>query len=874
MRSLNQKMKSLRIFRIFFYIFFISYLFYPYNILAQSNLNEIDDRTQDWIFGEAPAPKWVTTLMRGSHSTLEDTKFILSIPLSESSVTYEAIVDSNATLKRENNQLIITPKEDFHGYIFVDLKLDMSFLLKVLPVNDKPMLAEIEQQSIEEDSELYLNLFAIDMDGDDLTYGASIDGNGIVETEGDMLTVIPNQNYNGLIYVTIAVSDGKDTEESEFKIQVMPINDAPVLDSIDSKSIAEDSSLQLLLSATDVDGDSLIYSADAGENADVRINGRQLLVTPKNNFNGEIDVLVKVSDNSLSDSLSFSLEVTPIKDPPQLAEIDSKSILEDSSLRLLLSATDVDGDSLIYSADAGENADVRINGRQLLVTPKNNFNGEIDVLVYVDDGTSKEKINFLLRVTPVNDAPVLTSIIPDEKQEKINIQLMANDIDGDSLIYSVNTDASAKVTMKNNLLIVKPNKDYEGTAPLTLKTFDGSSSIDTNITLINPLPGILAIAPQSMKEDSELILKLTAKDIEGDRYIFKSRANKNTKIEIIDDKLIIKPVKNYFGHLKVSLTVSDNIDSTNFDFGINVSPVEDSPVAIAGDDLKISDGCNTNFTLDGTKSWDADNDELKFKWELLNQSKPIVFDTSIVKYTFSDSTIDRELIFVLTVTDITGLNDNDTVVVNIINDKPPIVDAGTDFIAPIDKMVFLDGSGSSDSDSKIAYNWSVLNNDISLDTIESKKQSPYFLYPRNLNQDKIYTFILSVNDNESYCENKDTVLVTCKRNVGVASDVKYELIRASNKDNKVFIDLEITNQQNWPLDFAAITLVRVENETKLKGQIDPYRGKNTVKYGIENEETVSVDLVYNFDNPPKEVNIICKSTMAIGADSVFFKQDF
>ena len=511
---------------------------------------------------------------------------------------------------------------------------------------------------------------------------------------------------------------------------------------------------------------------------------------------------------------------------------------------------------------------------RLLVTPKNNFNGEIDVYVYVDDGTSKEKINFLLRVTPVNDAPVLTSIIPDEKQEKISIQLRANDIDGDSLIYSVNTDASAKVTMKNNLLIVKPNKDYEGTAPLTLKTFDGSSSIDTNITLINPLPGILAIAPQSMKEDSELILKLTAKDIEGDRYIFKSRVNKNSKIEIIDDKLIIKPVKNYFGHLKVSLTVSDNIDSTNFDFGINVSPVEDPPVAIAGDDLKISDGCNTNFTLDGTKSWDADNDELKFKWELLNQSKPIVFDTSIVKYTFSDSTIDRELIFVLTVTDITGLNDNDTIVISIINDKPPIVDAGTDFIAPIDKMVFLDGSGSSDLDSKIAYNWSVLNNDILLDTIESKKQSPYFLYPRSLNQDKTYTFILSVNDNESYCENKDTVLVTCKRNVGIASDVKYELIRASNKDNKVFIGLEITNQQNWPLDFAAITLLRVENEIKLQGQIDPYRGKNTVKYGIENEETVSVDLVYNFDNPPKEVNIICKSTMAIGADSVFFKQDF
>jgi len=776
----------LKIFRIFFYIFFVSYLFLLYNISAQTDLEDIDDRTQDWIFGEAPAPKWVTALIKGSHSTLEDTKFILSIPISESSVTYEAIVDSNASFKREDNHLIITPKEDFHGYIFVDLKLDMSFILKVIPVNDKPMLAEIEQQFIEEDSELYLNLFAIDMDGDNLTYGATIDGNGVVETEGDMLTVIPNQDYNGSIYVTIAVSDGQDTEESEFNIQVVPINDSPVLDSI-----------------------------------------------------------------------------------------DSKSIVEDSSLRLLLSAIDVDGDSLIYSADAGENAEVKIDGRQLLVTPKNNFNGEIDVFVYVDDGSTKEKINFLLKVTPVNDAPVLTSIIPDEKQEKINIQILATDIDGDSLIYSVNTNASADVKVKNNLLIVKPNKDYEGTVPLTLKTFDGSSSVDTNITLINPIPGILAIAPQSMKEDTELILKLTAKDIEGDRYIFKSNVNKNTITEIIDDRLIIKPIKNYFGPLKVSLTVSDNKDSTNFDFGINVSPVEDSPVAKAGDDVKISDGCNTSFTLDGTKSWDPDNDELKFKWELLNQSKPTVFDTSVVKYTFSDSTIDRDFIFVLTVTDITGLNDNDTILISIINDKPPIVDAGIDFIAPIDKKVFLDGSGSNDPDSKIAYNWIVLNNDdISLDIIESKKQSPYFLYPRNLNQDKTYTFILSAKDNESYCENKDTVLVTCKKNVGVANDVKFELIRASNKDNKVFIDLEITNQQNWPLDFAAITLLKIENEIKHQGQIDPYRGKNTVKYGIENEEKIGVELVYNFDAPPKEVSIICKSTMAISGDSVFFKQGF
>jgi len=775
----------LRIYRNFIIILLVAYSFLFCIIFAQTDLDDYDDPTQDWIFGEAPEPKWVTALIKGSHSIPEDTEFILSVPVLESPVTYEAMVDSNATFKRTDSHLIITPKEDFHGYIFVDLKLDMSFILKVTPVNDIPMLADIETQSIDEDSELTLNLFAIDMDGDNLTYGATIDGHGIVETEGDMLTVIPDQDYNGPIYVSIAVSDGQDTEESNFNIQVVPVNDPPVLDSI-----------------------------------------------------------------------------------------ESKSIVEDSYLRLSLSATDVDGDSLTYSADAGENAKVEIDGNQLRVTPENDFNGDIDVLVYVDDGTSKDKIKFVLKVTPVNDAPVLTSIIPEGKKEKINLKMMATDIDGDSLIYSVNTDARADVTVNDNLLTVKPNKDYEGTAPLTLKTFDGSSSVDTNVTLINPIPGVLAIAPQSMKEDTELILKLTAKDIDGDRYIFNSKANKNSETKIIDNKLIIKPVKNYFGRLKVLLTVSDNKDSTSFDFGINVSPVEDSPIAIAGEDIKISDGCNTSFTLDGTKSWDPDNDELKFNWELLGQSNTVVFDTSVVKYTFSDSTIDRDHIFVLTVTDITGLNDHDTILVRIINDSPPTADAGIDFIAPIDKKVFLDGSGSKDTDNKIEYNWTIADNDISLSQVESKKQNPYFLYPRNLIQDKTYAFVLSVRDNKSYCENKDTVLVTCKKNVGVANDVKFELIRASNKDNKVFIDLDITNQQNWPLDFAAITLVRVENQIKRQGQIDPYRGKNTVKYGIENGETIGVELVYDFDTSPTDIRILCKPNIKILSDSVMYVLSF
>ena len=769
-----------------FTIFLVIHLSLNLIILAQSSVESVDSPTQDWIFGDAPEPKWVTALLKGSHSIPEDTEFILSVPMSRSAVTYEAIVDSNADFKITNDHLIITPKKDFNGYIFVDLKLDMSFMLKVVPVNDIPILAEIEPQYVEEDTEFSYNLFALDMDDDKLTYGATIDGNGIVETESDILTIIPKKNYNGPISVSIAVSDGKDTQESEFKLQVIPINDAPVLDTIMSQSIIEDCYLKLLLSANDVDGDLLTYNADAGKNA-----------------------TVKIEENKLS------------------------------------------------------------------ITPENNFNGNIDVSVYVDDGTSKDELKFVLKVLPINDAPVLTSIIPESKKEKkIGLQMLASDIDGDKLIYSADTKSNADITVKDNLLTVKPNKDYKGTVPLTLKTFDGSSSVDTNITIINPIPGILTIAPQYIKEDTELVLKLMAKDIEGDRYIFKSNINENSKNEVIDNKLIIKPNKDYFGEIDISLTVTDKKDSTNFNFDIDVTPVEDAPIAIAGEDLIISDGSNTSFTLDGTKSWDPDGDQLMFKWELLNQNKSTVFDTSVVKYFFSDSTIDRELLFVLTVSDMTGLNDHDTLLVKLINDNQPIADAGIDFIAPIDKKVYLDGSGSKDIDNVLEYKWDVLEDEINLSQLESSKPKPHFLYPKNLIADKTYTFVLKVKDNNSYCEDIDTVLVTCKKNVGIAEDVKFELISANKKDKKVFINLDITNQQSWPLDFAAITLIRVKNEINMQGQIDPYKGKNTVKYGIENGEKIGVELVYNFETPPTNVTILCKPSIKIVSDSVMYALDF
>ena len=688
-----------KVFRKFITNFLVIILFNSCIIFAQSESEDNTNQTQDWIFGDGPEPKWVIELLHGAYQNIkEDSKFVLKVPVTGSGIKYNATVDGHATIERNGDYLIISPEENYHGSVMVNLSLDMSFILNVQSINDKPVITKIKNHRINEDEQFKLKLFAKDAEGDVLTYGATVDGNAKVNVSNDKLLIIPNENYYGPINVNVAVSDGKGTDET----------------------------------------------------------------------------------------------------------------------------------------------------------------------------------NFTLNVVAVNDAPVLRSFYPITKDGNNQVDLMVNstDIDGDNLFYSVKSGNNSKVDVKGNKISIKPNKDYIGSTPITLTTSDGSSSVDTSFTIINPIPGVTAFAPQTMLEDSVLTLFLNIQDAEKDPFSYKIIKNENANLEINGNELKIIPKKDYNGDLSLSLAISDGVDSTNFSFNIKVLPVPDEPIAIAGQDIIVSDGCNNSIYLDGSKSWDADNDQLSFNWRIVDENR-VVSSKMTGYYRFANKNEDRIKKILLTVSDSSGLIGEDTIIVKIINDKAPIAHAGVDFIAPFNRRVYLDGSKTTDSDSEIIYDWSIISGDASFSKEEMKKQSPYFLYPSEIKETRKFTALLRIKDEKSYCFSQDTVNITCLPNVDIADkNVKYEILRASKEDNKVFVDLNVTNKQSWPFDFAAFTLITVVNEENNIGQIDPYRGKNTVKYGIENGETVGVELVYNFDSPPKIINIMCKSTMALKADTVFFKQSF
>ena len=187
----------------------------------------------------------------------------------------------------------------------------MSFILNVQSVNDKPILSSIPDQEINEDEVFNIKLMAKDAEGDDLTYGATTDDNARIKIIDNNLTVMPLPNFYGPINISLAVSDGKTTDESSFILNVKPINDAPVIESIFSKTEIKRNQVDLMIDGLDVDGDNLIYSVAGDGGADFDIKSNKVTVIPRDNYKGSTPITITTSDGKSLSLIHISEPTRP-----------------------------------------------------------------------------------------------------------------------------------------------------------------------------------------------------------------------------------------------------------------------------------------------------------------------------------------------------------------------------------------------------------------------------------------------------------------------------------------------------------------------------------------------------------------------------------
>ena len=257
-------------------------------------------------------------------------------------------------------------------------------------------------------------------------------------------------------------------------IRVGETNREPVLSSISSRQVAEGERLQLVVSATDADGDRLRYSmADAPSGA--TLLDSTFSWTPTYEQAGTYRVTFSVSDGrGGTDRETVMIRVGEVNREPVLASIGSPQVAEGERLRVALSATDADGDRLRYSA-SGRPTGSSFSGGVFSWTPTYEQAGTYRVTFMVSDGrggTARETVT--ITVGEANRAPVLARINTQRvaEGERLRLALRGSDADGDGLRYSM-ADAPSGATLSDSTFSWTPTYAQAGTYRVTFTVSDG-----------------------------------------------------------------------------------------------------------------------------------------------------------------------------------------------------------------------------------------------------------------------------------------------------------------------------------------------------------------------------------------------------------------
>ncbi|MBI4021081.1 MAG: DUF2341 domain-containing protein [Candidatus Aenigmarchaeota archaeon] len=285
-----------------------------------------------------------------------------------------------------------------------------------------PEIAELSDIEILEDAGVVDNLINLEdvvTDAESafehLSFSLQQSSTSIITCAIDQVLSIDCQtisNQYGSTTVTLAVSDGDYVSGENFSINVLPVNDPPILIPIPDKQVAEGSTLIFKINATDTDNDTLTYSTNAGD----VLPSPFFFDSSTGTFNwtptyydggANLSVTFSVTDGQLSDEKTISIVVVNINDPPQIVPTGDKIITEGQFLSFKLKVFDPDGNILINTSNAAENIPgAKFSaGGQFNWTPTYTDYGQYNVTFTVFDGVFT--VSETITIT-VLDAPTAT----------------------------------------------------------------------------------------------------------------------------------------------------------------------------------------------------------------------------------------------------------------------------------------------------------------------------------------------------------------------------------------------------------------------------------------------------------------------------------
>ncbi len=368
----------------------------------------------------------------------------------------------------------------------------------------------------------------------------------------------------------------------------------------------------------------------------------KLIGTPTNADVGDHNISLVLSDGTNEVEHNFTITVDNVNDAPTSANINV-TIDEDNNKTFALNDfnfTDIDsGDSLesifitslptagtLTLNDTNVTQNQEINGSDiaaLVFSPSLNANGSpyTTFNFKVNDGdVNSSTYTATINVTNVDDIPTLqtiSNVTQSEDFEDFNITLISNDVDGDDINYTVesNNTSIATVSIVNGKLVVTPVENAHGTVTIEVNaTANGqtvSQSFELEITNLNDTPTLASISNITKSEDfSDFNITITPSDVDLDNLKLTVDMNDSSIISIPTNStdwissanysggltLPITAIANKSGVVELNVTVEDpSGEKISELFTISVNPQDDAPVA---NSMAATVGPNSQNTFD------------------------------------------------------------------------------------------------------------------------------------------------------------------------------------------------------------------------------------------------------------------------------------
>ncbi len=450
-----------------------------------------------------------------------------------------------------------------------------TLVIRIASVNDDPTYTLSGDVTVNEDSGAYGNASFVS----DITPGGGTDetkqplaftvtarDTSLFSTQPKIstsgkLTFTPAANVNGYTVVDVTLSDDENTVDKTFAIMINSVNDEPTFTKGSNQSVLEDCgkvsvpgwAASVSKGPDNEGGQTLAFTVTNDQNTLFTAAGQPavdedgtLTFTPDANAFGMATVTLSLSDNGgtanggvdTSGTETFTIEVKPVNDQPVFTDHGNISVTEDSGsyASVWAEATSINpgpaNEAQTYTFTMTENAGTRItNGNKNLFSAEpvmNSTTGEITFTPAANANGSAEYTVYLKDPDGTQNGGLDTS-------------------SAHTLLITVGADNDdPTVTLSGNVSVEEDSGDYSNSAFASGITPGGGTD-----ETVQPLTFELKAA------DTALFSVQPALTNEG--------------------RLTFTPAADAFGSTLVTVSLSDDENTVEQSFTIEIKPVNDQP---------------------------------------------------------------------------------------------------------------------------------------------------------------------------------------------------------------------------------------------------------------------------------------------------------